>query len=315
MLEGLRRDRDTRLNAATAARAVHALTSARNELLTFDPNLIFERLITPRAPSPSETTAAFWAIAELDRHTRAQFFELLLVQRDKRLGRAAAENRSVEIISELLRQLSSESDGRVFDPAAGEGGFLYALRGDHGAKLRGVEISFRAWRTVWQRFLVHDVQADLFPSDSFVSHQDERADVVVLDPPYNQQATRTQLDYMNQRWPNIPARKVANTAWLYRAFDALAPDGTAYVLLPTATLFRRDEASTRVDLVRRGALEAIITLPAGSAAATRIPVALWILKTPAAQHTRRLSRPADRGSRRRHSADNRSRPRRSRRDR
>lgn len=55
------------------------------------------------------------------------------------------------------------------------------------------------------------------------------------------------------------------------------------MLMPPATASRRSGRRIRADLLRRGALKAVIALPAGAAPPYGIPLHLWVLRSPGAE--------------------------------
>jgi N-6 DNA Methylase len=222
----------------------------------------------------------FELVSGLDRQSRPTIFEWVLTRRTR-----FVETRTSEMLVNLLGELAFDGTATVFDPAAGEGGFLMAaaqaLGG--GASLSGEEINHGALRLARQRFFVHDIQADVKLGDSLAkdAFPNLRADVVLCDPPYGAKPVH-HVSPADPRWLFGFGPRSADFLWLQHAIYHLAESGRGYVLLPAGSLFRRGrEADLRAEFIRRGAIEAIIALPSGTAQHTSVPLALWIVQRPA----------------------------------
>nr|WP_205860938.1 N-6 DNA methylase [Planosporangium flavigriseum] len=115
--------------------------------------------------------------------------------------------------------------------------------------------------------------ADAFP--------DLRADVVVANFPFGiHDWGHDQLAY-DPRWTyGLPPRTEPELAWVQHALAHLSPGGTAVVLMPPAAALRPAGRRIRAELVRRGALRAVIALPAGLMPPTGIGLHIWVLTQP-----------------------------------
>jgi len=206
------------------------------------------------------------------------------------LGRRGrfVETRTHESLASLLASFTGPGRVCVFDPAVGEGGFLLAAsrRTSRDSVFYGQEMNRSAWRITRQRLLLNGVDAMIALGDSLIedAFPDLRADVVYCDPPYGAVPRWHDDVWADARWVfGIPPSKTADYAWIQHVVHHLAPAGRGYAMLPAGTLFRRGlETEIRRELVRRGAVEAIVSLPAGTAQHTNVPLALWILRRPTA---------------------------------
>ncbi|WP_234430602.1 N-6 DNA methylase [Streptomyces sp. NRRL F-4489] len=119
------------------------------------------------------------------------------------------------------------------------------------------------------------LRADAFPEPA--------ADAVLVHPPFNERNWgHDELAY-DPRWEyGFPARTESELAWVQHALARLRPGGTAVLLMPPAAASRRSGRRIRADLLRRGALRAVIALPAGAAPPHGIPLHLWVLRKPGA---------------------------------
>ncbi|MFD6529040.1 N-6 DNA methylase [Streptomyces sp. NPDC060184] len=117
------------------------------------------------------------------------------------------------------------------------------------------------------------LRADAFPGLA--------ADVVLCHPPFNERNWgHDELAY-DPRWEyGYPARAESELAWVQHALARLRPGGTAVLLMPPAAASRRSGRRIRADLLRRGALRAVVALPAGAAPPYGVPLHLWVLRKP-----------------------------------
>ncbi|MFI1500749.1 N-6 DNA methylase [Streptomyces platensis] len=120
--------------------------------------------------------------------------------------------------------------------------------------------------------------ADTLRADAF---PDLAADAVLAHPPFNERNWgHDELAY-DPRWEyGFPARTESELAWVQHALARLRPGGTAVLLMPPAAASRRSGRRIRADLLRRGALRAVIALPAGAAPPNGVPLHLWVLRKP-----------------------------------
>lgn len=217
----------------------------------------------------------------LDQDELRDMFEWILTRRSR-----FTETRTSEHLTDLLMGLGGTGPVKILDPALGEGGFLLAASraGKDGPRLFGQELNDATWRVAKQRLLVHEVLATIAPGDSLAddAFAELRADIVYCDPPYGAVANWRDGAIADRRWLfGFPAGKTADYAWLQHVIYHLTDNGRGYVLLPAGSLFRRGrEADLRRELIRRGAIEAIVSLPAGTAQHTAVPLALWIVRRP-----------------------------------
>lgn len=127
----------------------------------------------------------------------------------------------------------------------------------------------------------NSLSEDLFPDEDF--------DGILAHPPFNQTGwyCPSQTPY-DSRWQfGIPPRSNGNFAWLQHVYSHLAPEGRAAVILPNGTLTTQmqSERTIRAGLLEKGAVEAILALPAGLFTSTKVPCCIWLLageKIPAA---------------------------------
>ncbi|MEU6984781.1 N-6 DNA methylase [Streptomyces sp. NPDC046324] len=171
----------------------------------------------------------------------------------------------------------------VLDPASGTGGLLRAV--DHPGALHGQDADpDLAALTALRLALASDADIRVRTGDSLRADAFPHltADTVLCHPPFNERNWgHDELAY-DPRWEyGFPARTESELAWVQHALARLRPGGTAVLLMPPAAASRRSGRRIRADLLRRGALRAVVALPAGAAPPYGIPLHLWVLRKPA----------------------------------
>ncbi|UQI43330.1 N-6 DNA methylase [Streptomyces sp. HU2014] len=180
----------------------------------------------------------------------------------------------------------------VLDPACGTGGLLHAAvttgtpapAGFHGQEADPELAALAALRLALHTDGRVRVRAgDSLRADAFA---DSAADAVLCHPPFNERNWGHEELAYDPRWEyGFPARTESELAWVQHALARLRPGGTAVLLMPPAVASRRSGRRIRADLLRRGALRAVIALPAGAAPPYGIPLHLWVLSRPGAQQS------------------------------
>ncbi|WP_282692854.1 N-6 DNA methylase [Streptomyces sp. CC208A] len=172
----------------------------------------------------------------------------------------------------------------LLDPASGTGGLLRAAAHPATLAVQDADPELAALSAL--RLALHgdaDIRSaagDTLRADAF---PELRADTVLTHPPFNERAWgHDELAY-DPRWEyGLPARTESELAWVQHALARLRDGGTAVLLMPPAVASRRSGRRIRADLLRRGALRAVVALPAGAAPPYGIPLHLWVLVRPAA---------------------------------
>ncbi|MFF8645982.1 class I SAM-dependent DNA methyltransferase [Streptomyces sp. NPDC015345] len=172
----------------------------------------------------------------------------------------------------------------VLDPACGTGALLRAVAPRPDQCLYGQDSAPELAALTALRLALHSdatvrtMAADTLRADAY----DERtADVVLCHPPFNERNWgHDELAY-DTRWEyGFPARAESELAWVQHALARLVDGGTAVLLMPPAAASRRSGRRIRADLLRRGALRAVIALPAGAAPPYNLPLHVWVLRRP-----------------------------------
>ncbi|MEU4087920.1 N-6 DNA methylase [Streptomyces aureus] len=186
-----------------------------------------------------------------------------------------------------LARLMAEVAGparAVLDPACGTGALLLACDVRPGQEFHAQDSAPELAVLTALRLALHGratvsaATGDTLRADAF-PHL--RADAVLCHPPFNERNWgHDELAY-DPRWEyGFPARAESELAWVQHALARLRDGGTAVLLMPPATASRRSGRRIRADLLRRGALRAVVALPVGAAAPYNIPLHLWVLRRP-----------------------------------
>ncbi|MFE8969265.1 N-6 DNA methylase [Streptomyces albogriseolus] len=172
----------------------------------------------------------------------------------------------------------------VLDPACGTGALLRAVADRPGRRLHAQDGSpelaaLTALRlALHTRAPVHAAAGDTLRADAY---PELRADAVLCHPPFNERNWGHDDLAYDPRWEyGFPARTESELAWVQHALARLRDGGTAVLLMPPAVASRRSGRRIRADLLRRGALRAVVALPAGAAPPYSVPLHLWVLRRP-----------------------------------
>ncbi|WP_405820851.1 N-6 DNA methylase [Streptomyces sp. NBC_01390] len=246
---------------------------------------------TPTGPALLPSVPLLRGVAELAAEMGArQAYEFLV-------GRHLDANpRQYTLTPAELARLMGDLAGparTVLDPACGTGALLRAVpvrgareveRDDSERELYGQDsapelAALTALRLALQgQNVVRTAVGDTLRSDAYPGL---RVDVVLCHPPFNERNWgHDELAY-DARWEyGFPARNESELAWVQHALARLKEGGTAVLLMPPAAASRRSGRRIRADLLRRGALRAVIALPVGAAPPYNIPLHLWVLRRP-----------------------------------
>ncbi|MEV5874478.1 N-6 DNA methylase [Streptomyces sp. NPDC052101] len=239
-------------------------------------------LRTPTGPQLLPSTPLLRGAAELAAGTGArEAFEFLL-------GRHLDANpRQYTLTPAELAGLMADLAGparTVLDPACGTGALLRAVDTRPDQELYAQDsapdlAALTALRlALHSRAGVHGATGDTLRADAY---PELRADAVLCHPPFNERNWgHDELAY-DPRWEyGFPARTESELAWVQHALARLADGGFAVLLMPPAAASRRSGRRIRADLLRRGALRAVVALPVGAAPPYNIPLHVWVLRRP-----------------------------------
>jgi hypothetical protein len=170
--------------------------------------------------------------------------------------------------------------GTILDPACGAGGLLLAAHravstteGTSAIRLLGHEINPTTARLAAVRLMLAGVEGQISTADALHDPPPalEPADAILCDPPTG--GTWAYHDHVNDpRWRyGLPPRTEPELAWVQHCLDRLRPGAYAAVLMPPAAAVRRSGRRIRGNLLRGGALRAVISHDGTD---------LWLLQRP-----------------------------------
>ncbi|MGW2779984.1 N-6 DNA methylase [Streptomyces populi] len=188
-------------------------------------------------------------------------------------------------LADLLARLIPGPPVHVFDPACGSGTLLAAAARSGASELYGQDtLPVQAQRSAVSLMLTapeaevtvrtgDSLRADAFPG--------LLADAVLCNPPFGDRDWgHDELAY-DPRWVyGVPPRSESELAWVQHALAHLTPGGHAALILPPAMAGRASGRRVRSELVRSGALRAVIALPVGASVPLHIGLQIWVLQRP-----------------------------------
>ncbi|MEV5693043.1 N-6 DNA methylase [Micromonospora globbae] len=188
-------------------------------------------------------------------------------------------------LADLMAGLADVAGGAVLDPAAGSGAGLRAAVRAGCTEAYGQELDEDLARLAGLWLALRDVPGEVDAGDSLRddAFAGRTFDAAVCHPPFGlTNWGHEELGY-DPRWEyGLPPRTEPELAWVQHALTHLRPGGHAVLLMPPAAAGRRTGRRIRAELLRRGALRAVIALPSGAAAPHGVPLHLWVLRRPAA---------------------------------
>ncbi|WP_344629091.1 N-6 DNA methylase [Streptomyces glaucosporus] len=209
---------------------------------------------------------------------------------DRHLDTHPRRSRAVPPGTAALMAAVAGPAARVLDPACGSGGLLAAARGPggrpwpreiHGQEADPVLARLAALGLALRGNAAVRVHAGNALRDTGAARDVTGVDAVLCRPPSGERDWGHDELAHDPRWEyGLPARTEPELAWVQHALSRLRPGGTAVLLMPPAAASRRSGRRIRAALLRRGALRAVMALPAGTAAPYGLPPHLWVLRRP-----------------------------------
>ncbi|MCX5527686.1 N-6 DNA methylase [Streptomyces bobili] len=211
----------------------------------------------------------------------------VLAERELEDSAASGAYRTPEPLADLLAGLIliPGSPVRVLDPACGSGTLLAAAARRGARELYGQDtLPVQVRRSAVSLMLtapeagVTVRAADSLRADAFPGLV---ADAVLCNPPFGvRDWGHDELAY-DPRWAyGVPPRAESELAWVQHALSHLTPGGYAALILPPATAGRASGRRVRAELVRGGALRAVIALPVGASVPLHVGLQIWVLQRP-----------------------------------
>ncbi|MFF3089233.1 N-6 DNA methylase [Streptomyces nojiriensis] len=219
------------------------------------------------------------------REAGAQAAVDVLAERELDEGAASGVYQTPEGLAVLMAQLLPAEASRVLDPACGSGTLLAAAARRDARKLFGQDSLPVQGRRTAVRLLLSAPEAetairvgDSLREDAF---PDITVDAVLCNPPFaDRDWGHAELAY-DPRWAyGVPPRFESELAWVQHALAHLKPGGYAVMLLPPGVAFRSSGRRVRAELIRGGALRAVVSLPTRAAYPLHIGLQIWVFQRP-----------------------------------
>lgn len=172
----------------------------------------------------------------------------------------------------------------VLDPAAGSGAMLRAAVRTGCTTVYGQELDPGLATLAGLWLALRDVAGEVVTGDSLRADAfaGRTVDAVVCHPPFGATNWGDEELGHDPRWiVGSTPRTEPELAWVQHALAHLRVGGHAVLLMPPTVASRRAGRRIRAELLRRGALRAVIALPPGVAASHGVPLHLWVLRRPA----------------------------------
>ncbi|MBE1566142.1 N-6 DNA methylase [Nonomuraea africana] len=148
--------------------------------------------------------------------------------------------------------------------------------GGKAVRVLGQELEETSARIAAARLALRGVEAEIVAGDALRhdAFPGVRADAVVCDPPFNERAWGYDELSGDPRWEyGLPPRGESELAWVQHCLTHVKPGGLVAILMPAAAASRRAGRRIRGNLLRAGALRAVVTLWPGGPD-------LWLLRRP-----------------------------------
>ncbi|GAB3224532.1 N-6 DNA methylase [Glycomyces halotolerans] len=220
-------------------------------------------------------------------HHRADLFEFFIERAREAAGTGPAPGLAA-LTDTAAACAPTDRPLTVHDPACDDGDLLAGLARTlpHLAALTGRDLATTRTDICRQRLrlLRPDARVHIEPGDSLLTPlPPDRYDLVVCDPPFNVK------DWGHEHLPagddprlayGTPPRTEPELAWALHCLALLAPGGVAVVRMPAMVAHRRSGRRIRSELLRWGALRAVVDHPDTKAH-------IWVL-TPRSDSSRLL---------------------------
>ncbi|WP_410604885.1 N-6 DNA methylase [Amycolatopsis sp. lyj-90] len=176
-----------------------------------------------------------------------------------------------EPVAALMSRLIGPEPGVVLDPACGLGTLLLA---SGGTRLLGQTDDPAISCIAAHRLLLAGADMEMYGADALPmdSYEGLLADTVVCDPPFNDREWGHDELVGDPRWEyGQPPRGEPELAWVQHCLAHVKPGGLVAIRMPPAAAGRRTGRRIRGNLLRAGALRAVVTVGGAD---------LWLLRRP-----------------------------------
>ena len=212
----------------------------------------------------------------------ADVLDSLITRYAEASGRISVTARPV---ADLMAAIAGPGGGTVLDPACGAGELLAAAARHGAGKLSGQELDPSLAELTSIRLSISRggpdsaVRAgDSLRNDNFPGLA---ADAVLCHPPFGDRDWGQEELVLDPRWEyGTPPKAEPELAWAQHALAHLRPGGRAVLVMPPAAAGRPSGRRIRAEMLRRGAIKAVIALDPGAIYPRHVGPHLWVLERP-----------------------------------
>ena len=229
--------------------------------------------LTPRTCGEIDADARRTAAADISAR-----FEALLDARASLASRAALQSMSSPALNKLIGALAGSAQNAI-DPACGLGGTLAAVA-PQVPNLYGIDTDPYSVAIARMRLLVAGAEDPTVEvGNALIDPPDRKFDLVVTQPPLNTRLSTSDITpelvaQVGPEWRTVDG----NATWLALTSSLISEGGRGIVVVcPASSSYRTQIQTVRRHLAKEGRLEAIITLPPGSALGSDVAPFLWVL--------------------------------------
>ncbi|MCD7052163.1 N-6 DNA methylase [Rhodococcus sp. BH2-1] len=187
-------------------------------------------------------------------------------------------------LSRLLSDLAALERGTVLDPSVGPGFTLLTVGGNRDLTLVGVDFVVATHTTAVRRAMLANRVVDLRVGNSLGTDPAAGvlADAVITSPPWGIRDFGDDVDLLDPRWVFGRPSPRSEGIWIQHAIGHLSDSGRAFVVMPRTELTNSGPSEAlRHELLRRGTVEAVISLPTDLwHPYARLATAIWVLTKP-----------------------------------
>ncbi|MEY8537845.1 type I restriction-modification system subunit M [Lactococcus muris] len=225
-------------------------------------------------------------------------YEYLIGQFAAEAGKKVSEFYTPKSVSRVISEIASlgqesKAPFHIYDPTMGSGSLMLSIRhfiyDREKIYYHGQELNSATYNLARMNLILHGVDRgrthlkNVGTLDSnWSAEAPEQFDAVVMNPPYSAKWSADGKFLKDARftpYKKLAPKSKADFAFLLHGFYHLKETGTMGIILPHGVLFRGGaERIIRKTLLEKGAIDAIIGLPANILYATSIPTVIIILK-------------------------------------
>ncbi len=219
-------------------------------------------------------------------------YEYFLARFASAEGKRGGQFYTPRCVVQLLVEMLSPYQGRIYDPCCGSGGmfvqseeFVEAHGGQRDdISIYGQESNPTTRQLALMNLAIRGIEANLGQehADSFHDdqHPDLKVDYILANPPFNSSDWGGDRLREDKRWAyGTPPTGNANFAWVQHFIYHLAPNGIAGFVLANGSMSTNTatEGKIRKNIVEADLVDCMVALPGQLFYSTSIPVCLWFI--------------------------------------